>query len=100
VIGTLERHDLIERNDSTPGGLTKFSEVIQQETNGRNPPGRKVGLGQVQQSPPVISSMQAEQIAPPPSWTPTDLGKQVLGFYEVTGIGNEIAPPQAEGQAG
>jgi WhiB family transcriptional regulator, redox-sensing transcriptional regulator len=39
VIGTLERRGLIERNDSTPGALTKFSEVIQQETNRRNPPG-------------------------------------------------------------
>ncbi len=99
LIGAMERHGLIQQNDYTAKALTKFSEVFQKETNRTNPPGRKVGLGQVQQQPPVINSMQAGQIAPPPAWSPTALGEQVLGYYELAAeADNQILPPQAGGQ--
>lgn len=83
VIGALERYGLIEQNDSTAEALTKFSETFRDETNRVNPPGRKVGLGYVQQQPPVLNPMLAQRMAPPPTWSPTDLGKQVLGYYEL-----------------
>jgi hypothetical protein len=96
VIGTLERHGLIEQNDSTPEALTKFSQAIRDETARKNPPGRKVGLGHIQQQPPVLNPIQAQRVAPPPSWSPTDLGKQVLGYYELAAEAGElISPPPA-----
>ena len=99
LIGALERHGLIEQNDSTPEALTKFSELIRKETNRNSPPGRQVGLGHVQQQPPVLNPIQAKQVAPPLSWSPTDLGEQVLGYYELAAeTGNEISQPQAASQ--
>jgi hypothetical protein len=54
-------------------------------------------LGYVQQPPPAINSIEAARIAPTPSWSPTALGKQVLGYYELAGESNQaILPPQAE----
>ena len=94
MIGALQRHGLIEQNDSTAEALTKFSETLRDETNRRNPPGRKVGFGHVQQPPPLINSIQAQQVAPPRSWSPTDLGKQVLGYYELAAESGQILPPQ------
>jgi hypothetical protein len=98
VIGTLARHGLIEQNDSTAEAFTKFSRVIQEETNRKNPPGRKVGLGHVQQQPPVINSIQAQRVAQPPSWSPTDLGKQVLGYYEVAAAAGELMSLPSAGE--
>jgi hypothetical protein len=95
VIGTLERHGLIEQNDSTAEALIKFSQAIRDETNRKNPPGRKIGLGHMQQQPPVLNFIQAQQVAPLQTWSPTDLGKQVLGYYELAG---EMIPPPPVGE--
>jgi hypothetical protein len=81
LIGALERHGLIDRNDSTAEALTKFSEASSRETERRNP----VTRGNSQQRPPVISSLEAKRIAPEPSWSPTALGEQVLGYYDLAG---------------
>ena len=70
LIGALERHGLIEQNDSTAEALTKFSEAFER---GGNP----------NQRPPKISSFQAKEIASPPSWSPTTLGEHVLGYYDL-----------------
>jgi hypothetical protein len=72
VIGALERHGLIKQNDSTAEALTKYSKAIQ-----RRPA----------KSRSVINSIEAERIAPPPSWSPTALGEQVLGYYELAAEG-------------
>lgn len=99
VIGTLERYGLIERNDTTAETLAKFSEATRGEAARVNPPGRKVGLGYVQTPPPVLDSITAQQIAPPPSWSPTELGRQVLAYYELAGFtSDEVTTPQADGR--
>jgi hypothetical protein len=96
LIAALERHGLIEQNDPTAEALTKFSETIRKETNRNNPPGRKVGLGHVQQQPPVLNSIQASQVVPPRSWSPTELGKQVLGYYELAAEADNRSSPSQE----
>lgn len=79
LIGALDRHGLVERNDLTAEALTKFSEASRRASDRRNP----VIRGVSQQRPPVISSFEAERIAPKPSWSPTALGEKVLGYYDL-----------------
>ena len=79
LIGTLERHGLIDRNDLTAEALTKFSEASRRESDRRN----SVNWDKRQQRLPVIGSFEAERIVPKPSWSPTTLGEQVLGYYDL-----------------
>jgi hypothetical protein len=69
VIGVLDRHGLIEQNDSTAEALTKYSAEVRRRDVGRQPR--------------AISSLDATRITPLPSWSPTALGEQVLGYYEL-----------------
>jgi hypothetical protein len=69
VIGALERHGLIEQNDSTAEALTEYSKAYARGHNNARPR--------------VINSIEAERIAPLPSWSPTALGEQVLGYYDL-----------------
>jgi hypothetical protein len=74
-------------------GSEQLKHTSFREDQRRYLPGRKVGLGHVQQ-PPVINSIQARRIAPPPSWSPTALGEQVLGYYELAAEAGQILPPR------
>jgi hypothetical protein len=82
VLATLERYGLIEQNDSTAEALAKFSEALRTESD-RNNPAASMGLGNIRQYSPVIDSTLAQQIAPEPNWSPTALGEQVLGYYDL-----------------
>lgn len=96
LIGTLERRGLIEQNDNTAEALTRYSETFRKESNRTNRPGRQVGLGDMQNSPPAINSIQARGLAPERSWSPTTLGEQMLGYYELAAdASNQVLPPQA-----
>jgi hypothetical protein len=82
LIGTLQRHGLIQQFDDTPGILARFSERMRDETS-------RVGIRADQRItadsllPPTISEMDALGVASEQRWSPTELGEHVLGFYRL-----------------
>lgn len=72
LIGTLTRHGLIAQNDNLPDALKKFEEAM----------GFSMSSGASTRIP-----------EPPPSWSPTLLGEQVLGKFREAGI----EPDEASG---
>jgi len=97
VIGALDRYGLVERNESTAEALTKYSEAMRRETSRQRSSGIRTGISNVRQpSPPALNPMQASRVVPAPTWSPTELGKQVLAFYELAGLtDNETPTPKA-----
>jgi hypothetical protein len=69
LIGTLLRHGLAAQNDNIPGVLTKYAEEINKH------------LGSEYSS--RMSEPTIRRIVPPPSWSPTELGERVLGYYRL-----------------
>jgi hypothetical protein len=82
LLGTLQRHGLIQQYDDTPGILARFSERIREESSRS---GIKAGQRITARSllPPTISEMDALGVASQPRWSPTELGEHVLGFYRL-----------------
>jgi hypothetical protein len=82
LIGTLQRHGLIEQFDDTAGILARFSERMRDETSRT---GIQAGQRITSESllPPTISEMEALGVASQPRWSPTELGEHVLGFYRL-----------------
>jgi hypothetical protein len=82
LIGTLQRHGLIQQFDDTPGILARFSERMRDETS-------RVGIRADQRItadsllPPTISEMDALGVTLERRWSPTELGEHVLGFYRL-----------------
>jgi hypothetical protein len=84
LIAGLERRGLIEQNDVTAEALARYSENFRNETNRTNPPGPRTSQPQrTQFAPPALHPIQAQRLTPPQSWSPTRLGEQVLGYYEL-----------------
>jgi hypothetical protein len=79
LIGTLERYGLAVQNDDTAAVLAEFSKQIRKEM-ARNPPQRARNGAQLL---PVMPEMTTNRITPAPSWSPTNLGDQVLGYYQL-----------------
>lgn len=82
LLGTLQRHGLVEQYDDTPGILARFSERIRDESS-RNGirAGQRITAGSL--LPPTISEMDALGVASQPRWSPTELGEHLLGFYHL-----------------
>ena len=74
LIGTLETHGLIERADELVDALDKFAGQVEQTLYRRPQMSQRILRNDIDQS------------VPPPTWSPTDLGKQVIGFYEIAGM--------------
>jgi hypothetical protein len=70
LMGTLMRHDLAAQNDSIPSVLAKYADEINQH------------LGRLESSMSMPEST-VRRILPPPSWSPTELGERVLGYYRL-----------------
>lgn len=73
LIGTLERHGMIERVDGIVDALDKFAGQVEQTLYRRPQMSQRILRADIDRS------------IPPPTWSPTDLGKQVIGFYEIAG---------------
>ena len=59
MLATLERHGLIEPNDSTVQTLANFSEALSYEAKRNNPAARAgVGMGSIGQHSPIINATQ------------------------------------------
>jgi hypothetical protein len=82
LIGTLQRHGLVQQFDDTPGVLARFSEMMRDETSRS---GIRAGQRITPESllPPTISEMDALGAASQPHWSPTELGEHVLRFYHL-----------------
>lgn len=88
LIGTLERHGLLVENDNTFQAMEAFSgagargrvqEVAERPVRGEGdqptPPAKSMGF----------SRFDLMRIAAVPTWSPTELGEQVLGYYRLAG---------------
>jgi hypothetical protein len=82
LLAGLDRRGLIEPNDNTAEALSKYSQNFRSQAN-RTPPGALRGAARAQNSPPTLTSAAASRIAGVRTWSPTRLGEQVLGYYEL-----------------
>jgi hypothetical protein len=73
LIGTLQRHGLIVQHDNTATALANYSEALRKETLEN-----EVKANQL----PPTSELALRGITPRPSWSPTELGEHILGFYD------------------
>jgi len=78
LIGTLQRHGLADQNDDTPSVLTKFYDEMSRETS-------------------TISKASMSRLTPPSSWSPTELGERVLGYYHLAAEEFEAPPTLPSG---
>jgi hypothetical protein len=77
LLGTLERHGLARLNDSGPAVAKQLGEDLAKQVN------KQAGQAQRGQRPaPVTLRPPSSMREIPPSWSPTELGERVLGFYE------------------
>ncbi|HVB45127.1 MAG TPA: hypothetical protein VNF47_20825 [Streptosporangiaceae bacterium] len=88
LIGTLVRHGLAVQNDDTPAVLAKYSEAMRAEA-ARGLAGRDHRGNQML---PTLQAIKARQFTPPPSWSPTELGERVLGYYQLAADEFDAAP--------
>jgi hypothetical protein len=87
LLGDLTQRGLARENDTAPETVTRLSEELAQQVNrqaGAMQRGKSVGPITLQ--PPTISRTEA-------SWSPTELGEKVLGFYAEAGT--EDSPRQS-----
>jgi hypothetical protein len=82
LAGTLERYGLIERADPIEKALKNYSAASRQA----------IGLARRRPRQVVPPDTSLGRVTPPQTWRPTDLGKQVLGLYEVAGWSDPGAP--------
>jgi hypothetical protein len=93
VIGTLERHGFADQHDHTPNLLARYSEQIRQDSERHGPrPGQRITT--MTMLPATMSELAAQRLAHPPSWSPTELGEQVLGYYQFAAAEPGADPPQ------
>jgi hypothetical protein len=79
LLGTLQRHGLAAENDSAPEALGQLSSNLVQQVNQQ--------AGQIQrgrQARPVTLREPAVRSVGP-SWSPTELGETILGYYRLAG---------------
>jgi len=83
LLGTLQRHGLVAQGDNTAVALHQALEEVQHKSAQQYKP--RAGLPS--SAPPVASVPEARvrRLTPPPSWSATDLGEQVLGRYREAG---------------
>lgn len=83
LLGTLQRHGLAVQNDNVTEAIQKYSQKLEQETARRIPrPNRSnAGLSPV----PRVSPTAVKNMTPAPSWSPTELGEQVLSRFREAG---------------
>ncbi|SRR6266566_1365624 len=83
LIGTLQRHGLADQHDHTPQVLAKFSAAMHREANRRGSVGARTRDGT--SVLPTITELNARALTPAPSFSPTELGETVLGYYHLAG---------------
>lgn len=81
LLETLQRHGLIIQDDNTAKDMVKLSEATEQQAARRQRPNG----GRLQGAPVSLSSAGMHNVAPPPSWSATNLGDQVLERYREAG---------------
>lgn len=82
LMGTLQRHGLAGLHDNSPGLLAKYSERMQDEAARAGPrAGQRVTASNF--VPRVLSELDAQSLIPASTWSPTELGERVLGYYEL-----------------
>src|SRR5262249_6512474 len=91
LMATLQRHGLAVQNDDTPAVLAKYSEAMRAEA-ARGLSGRDQRGNQLL---PRLLAVKAQQFTPPPSWSPTELGERVLGYYRLAASEFDASPALA-----
>jgi hypothetical protein len=85
LLGTLQRHGLAAKNDIAPEMLKQLSNNITQQVN------RQAGEMQRSRRTEPITLREPTIHDVEPSWSPTELGELVLGFYLEAGIADSPA---------
>jgi hypothetical protein len=81
LIGTLQRHGLIVQRDNTATVLANYSEALRKEMSENGvKAGQRITADAFKL--PQMSEMAMRGIAPRPSWSPTELGERILGYYD------------------
>lgn len=79
LLGTLQRHGLATENDSAPEVLEELSKDLVKQVNQQ--------AGQMQRSqqakPVILRETKVRSVQP--SWSPTELGEMILGYYRLAG---------------
>jgi len=92
LMGTLQRHGLAIQNDNTVEAFQKFSAIAADDVNRRTRRGGG-GIPTVPAAPRRLSVSARDM--PEPTWSPTELGERVLGFYQLAADTAESERPPA-----
>jgi len=78
LMGTLQRHGLAVQNDATTGAVERYAATPADDIHRR----AMRGGGGLPTSPAApLKPSAREREMPAPTWSPTELGERVLGFY-------------------
>jgi hypothetical protein len=83
LLGTLQRHGLAMQNDNTAEAVQKFAKELEHETARRLPQPNRNNAGR--SSVPSVHPANIKSMTPAPSWSPTELGEQVLDRFREAG---------------
>lgn len=84
LIGTLQRHGLAVQHDDTASVLANYS--------------KQFDLAATGMSAALSEAVLKHNITPPPSWSPTELGERVLGYYRLAAAEFDAAQALAPGE--
>jgi hypothetical protein len=87
LIGTLQRHGLVVQNDETPGALAKVSEQARDSLRRGSSGGRPW-----RDAPVMPTTPEIRLITTAPTWSPTELGERVLGYYQLAAAEFDVDP--------
>lgn len=83
LLGTLQRHGLAVQNDNVAEAIQRYSKKLGEKS------ARDVARSRNRKAPakpvPTISSMDVRNMTPAQSWSPTELGEQVLDRFRNAG---------------
>jgi hypothetical protein len=79
LLGTLQRHGLAVQNDNTARAIQRYADTLRKDAEQRLPRPNRSNAGR---SPiPRVLPSTIKSMTPAPSWSPTELGEQVLGRF-------------------
>jgi hypothetical protein len=96
LMGGLVRYDLVRSNDSTSEALAKYSQAYKTEADRTN---SRLGRARETFRSPRLGAMEVDRIVGETTWSPTALGKQVLGYYDLAGQADEDVTDETPSEA-
>jgi hypothetical protein len=93
LLGTLQRHGLAVQNDNTAEAIENYSKFTAEDIERRTRRGGG-GMPPIPAAPKKLTPSDRMRIAPETSWSPTELGERVLGYYRLAAAEFDAAPAE------